>query len=77
MDAIKNIWKIKLYIVGRAANQSITDTENYENRPLNKPIIAIMSQQTWKCTIKSGIAWHENWTQNGVVENTKDIILKT
>ena len=70
--------KTRLYWVGGAANhQSNTDMENYENRPLNKPIIAIMSQQTWKCTIKSDIAWHENWTQNEVVENTKGIILKT
>ena len=34
-----------IYRVGRAANhQSNTDMENYEIRPLYKPITAIMSQ---------------------------------
>ena len=33
----------KIYRVGRAANhQSNTDMENYKNRPLNKPITAIL-----------------------------------
>ena len=36
-----------IYRVGRAANhQSTADIENYENRPLNKPITAIMSQHS-------------------------------
>ena len=44
--------------ISRAANyQSTTDMENYKNRPLNKPITAIMSQHTWKCTTESGIVW--------------------
>ena len=65
-----------IYRVGRAANhQSNTDMENYENRPLNKPITAIMSQQMWKCITKSDIAW-QNWTQNAVVESTDGIICK-
>ena len=47
------LWK-NIYRVDRAANHhSNSDMENYENRPLNKPITAIMSQHTWKCTAKS------------------------
>ena len=42
MDAIKHIYR-----VGRAADhQNATDMENYENRPLNKPITAVISQHT-------------------------------
>ena len=56
-----------IYRVGRAANhQSTTDMENYERRPLNKPITAIMSQHTWKCTTNSDIIW-QNWTHKWVV----------
>ena len=36
-----------LYRLGRAVNhQSNTDMENYENRPLNKPITVMMNQHT-------------------------------
>ena len=53
-----------IYRTGRAANhQSNTDMENYENRPLNKPITAIISQYTCKRTTESDIVW-QNWTQN-------------
>ena len=38
------------YRVDRAANhQSNTDMENYQKRPLKRPIIIIMNQHTWKC----------------------------
>ena len=53
MDAMKHI-----YWAGRAANhQSTTDMENYEIRPLNKPMTAIISQHTCKCTTKRDIVW--------------------
>ena len=49
MDAIKHIYR-----VGRAADhQYATDMENYENRPWNKPVTALISQHTYKCTTKS------------------------
>ena len=39
MDAIKHVYR-----AGRAANhQSTTDMENCDNKPMNKPITAIMS----------------------------------
>ena len=61
------------YKVGRAANhQSTADMENYEHRPLDKPVTAVMSQHTWKCTTKSDIVWL-NW----VAEWTKSITCKT
>ena len=57
MDAVKHI-----YWAGRAANlQSTPDMENYEIRPLNKPITAIISQHACKCTTKRDIVW-QNWT---------------
>ena len=69
MDAIKHISR-----TDKAANhQSTDDLENYENRSLNKPVTAMMSQQTWKCTTKSDIVW-QNWTHNRVEKRTKDII---
>ena len=44
MDAVKT------RRVDRAANcQSNTDMENYQKRPLKRPIIIIMNQHTWKC----------------------------
>ena len=49
MDAIKYIYR-----VDRAADhQYATDMENYKNRPLNKPVTALTSQHTYKCTTKS------------------------
>ena len=47
-------------------------SENYEIRPLNKPITAIMSQHTWKCTTNSDIIW-QNWTHSWVAARTKGI----
>ena len=44
------------YRVGRATNHlNNTNMENYENRPLNKPVTAVMSQHTYKCTTNSDI----------------------
>ena len=71
MDAIKHIYR-----VGRAAShQNATDMENYENRPLKKPITAVISQHNYKSTTKSDIVW-QYWTQNWYVERTKGIICK-
>ena len=45
-----------IYRVGRAANhQNTAGMENYENRPLNKPVTAMINQHTSKCTTKSDI----------------------
>ena len=43
MDATKHIYR-----VGRAADhQNATDMENYENRPLNKSVTALISQHSY------------------------------
>ena len=47
------------------------DMKNYEDRPFNKPVTAMMNQHTWKCTTKSDTVW-----QNWAVEGTKGIICK-
>ena len=59
------------YRVGRATNHlNNTNMMNYENRPLNKPVTAVISQHTYKCTTNSDIAW-QNSTQNWVVERQR------
>ena len=66
-----------IYRVGRAANHQSTTTSDmgsYEDRPLNKPITAIMSQHTWKCTTDRDIIW-QNWTQNWAVARAKGIMI--
>ena len=37
-----------------------TDMKNYEDRPFNKLVTAMMNQHTWKRTTKSDIVW-QNW----------------
>ena len=71
MDATKHIYR-----VGRAADhQNATDMENYENRPLNKSVTAIISQHSYLEVYNYVYNW-QNWTQNWYVERSKGIICK-